>query len=106
MTVGFNWWREAEPDSTSPQAIAERVEAEWRAERRRERVQTEQPNGTVWPAGWPHEAPEHQLTITEAHQITQRHRECRADQCPRKAAALQTLIDSGRMTPDTSRQRP
>ncbi|MFI2284366.1 hypothetical protein [Nocardia beijingensis] len=44
------------------------------------------------------------MSVTEAHQTMQRHRACRADQCPRKAAARQTLIDAGRMKPDTSRE--
>ncbi|WP_067475513.1 hypothetical protein [Nocardia amamiensis] len=105
--VGFDWWREAEPDETSPQAIIDRVQAEWRAERRRERLRAEQAeSGDVGlrPTGWPHEAPDHPLSVSEAHWTMQRHRGCRADQCPRKAAARQTLIDAGRMVPDTSRE--
>src|SRR3981189_2350087 len=104
MTMGFNWWREAEANEESPQAIIARGQAECGAERRRERVRAEQPDARLWPAGWPHEAPEHLLSVPEAHQTMQRHRQCRADQCPRKAAARQVLIDAGRMKPDTSRE--
>jgi hypothetical protein len=99
--MGFNWWRDAEPDDMSAQAIIDRVAAEWRAERERERIRADP---GLWPTGWPHEAPEHPLSVSEAHQTMQRHRECRADQCPRKAAARRTLIDTGRMKPDTSRE--
>jgi hypothetical protein len=102
--MGFNWWRDAEPDDMSAQAIIDRVAAEWRTERERERIRAERPDPGLWPTGWPHEAPEHPLSVSEAHQTMQRHRECRADQCPRKAAARQTLIDAGRMKPDTSRE--
>lgn len=102
--MGFNWWREPEPDDTSVQAIIDRVQDEWRAQRRRERVRTELPDAGVWPTGWPHEAPDHPLTSPEAHLTMQRHRDCRTDQCPRKAAARQVLIDTGRMKPDTSRE--
>ncbi|MEU2039131.1 hypothetical protein [Nocardia niwae] len=100
--MGFNWWRDGEQDDMSAQAIIDRVTAEWRAAR--ERMGTEQPDAALWPTGWPHEAPETPLSVTEAHLTMQRHRTCRADQCPRKAAARQTLIDAGRMKPDTSRE--
>ncbi|MER7452068.1 hypothetical protein [Nocardia beijingensis] len=102
--MGFNWWRDGEQDDMSAQAIIDRVAAEWRAARERERISADQPGTGLWPAGWPHEAPETPLSVTEAHQTMQRHRACRADQCPRKAAARQTLIDAGRMKPDTSRE--
>jgi hypothetical protein len=102
--MGFNWWREAEPDDTSAQAIIDRVQAEIHAERRRERFRTERPDTARWPTGWPHEAPDRPLTVTEAHQAMQAHRGCRADQCPRKAAARQTLIAAGHMKPDPSRK--
>ncbi|WP_454195351.1 hypothetical protein [Nocardia sp. Marseille-Q1738] len=42
--------------------------------------------------------------MPEAHATMQRHRECRVQDCPRKAAARQTLIEAGRMKPDTSRE--
>ncbi|WP_330228211.1 hypothetical protein OHA40_18715 [Nocardia sp. NBC_00508] len=103
--VGFNWWREAEPDETSAQAIIDRVQEEWRAERRRTRIWTEQAaDARLWPIGWPHEAPDHPLSVSEAHWTMQRHRGCHVDECPRKAAARQALIDAGRIVPDTSRR--
>jgi hypothetical protein len=102
--MGFNWWRDAEQDDMSAQAIIDRVAAEWRAARERERPRTEHPDPGLWPTGWPHEAPDNPLSVPEAHRIMQQHRMCRADQCPRKAAARQALIDAGRMKPDTSRE--
>ncbi|WP_067467336.1 hypothetical protein [Nocardia amamiensis] len=104
--MAFNWWREAEPDETSAQAIIDRVQDEWRAERHA-RIRAEQAAGPadarLWPIGWPHEAPDQPLSVSEAHWTMQRHRGCRADECPRKAAARQALIDAGRIVPDTSR---
>ncbi len=102
--MAFNWWREAEQDDTSPQAIIDRVQAEWRAGRRHERIRAEQPDIGPRPTGSPHEAPDHELSVSEAHWIMQRHRGCRADQCPLKQVARRTLIDAGRMRPDTSRE--
>jgi hypothetical protein len=103
--VGFNWWREAEPDETSAQAIINRVTAEIRAEQSQAQARVRLHDDSMWPSGWPHEAPERPLDVPEAHQIMQQHRTCRADQCPRKEAARRTLIDAGRMKPDTSRMR-
>ncbi|MGW0250803.1 hypothetical protein ACWDYH_29635 [Nocardia goodfellowii] len=101
----FNWWRESALDGPSVQEIVDRVQAEWRAERRRSRTEDEYPaDAGLWPEGWPHEEPDRPLSVLEAHATMQRHRECRADDCPRKAAARRTLIDAGRMKPDTSRE--
>ncbi|BDT95731.1 hypothetical protein IFM12275_57070 [Nocardia sputorum] len=102
--MGFDWWRDGEQDDMSAQAIIDRVAAEWRAARERQRLRAEQPDAGMWPTGWPHEAPDTPLSVTEAHLAMQRHRACRTDQCPRKAAARQTLIEAGRMRPDTSRE--
>ncbi|MFE9323951.1 hypothetical protein ACIHDR_21605 [Nocardia sp. NPDC052278] len=103
--MGFNWWREAESDGTSVQAIVDRVQAEWKAERQRIDAKDARPtDAAFWPSGWPHDAPEVPLSVNEAHMTMQRHRGCRADECPRKAAARQTLISAGRMKPDTSRE--
>jgi hypothetical protein len=103
--VAFNWWREAEQDDTSPQAIIDRVQAEWRAERQRVQADAQPAETGLWPRGWPHEAPDHRLSVAEAHAIMQRHRGCRIPDCPRKAAARQTLIEAGRMRPDVSTER-
>ncbi|WP_069160135.1 hypothetical protein [Nocardia altamirensis] len=101
--MGFNWWREAEADDTSVQAIVDRIQEEWRAERRRQQVRAELSDAVAPHTVWPHEAPDRPLGISEAHAAMQLHKECRADQCPYKAAARQTLIDAGRMKPDVSR---
>ncbi|MGO4615293.1 hypothetical protein AB4305_12565 [Nocardia sp. 2YAB30] len=102
--MGFNWWREAESDGTSAQEIVDRVQAEWRAERQRSRADDQPANAGLWPHGWPHEAPDQPLSVSEAHWTMQRHRGCRVQDCPRKAAARQALIAAGRMKPDTSRE--
>jgi hypothetical protein len=91
----------------SPQAIIDRVQAEWRDGKRRKQLRSEQPtrgpDDRSRPVSSPHAAPERPLSVDEAHREMQRHRECRADQCQRKAAARQTLITAGHMKPDTSR---
>lgn len=105
MTVGFNWWRESESDRPSMQDIVDRVQATWRVENQRIQA-TGAPRSATGTAGSgsPHEAPDRAIGVAEAHLIMQRHRECRADECPHKAAARQVLITAGRMKPDTSRE--
>lgn len=93
--MGFNWWG-AVPAMTKElrvQDIVDRVQAEAVTK------------AGLWPVGWPHEAPEQPLSVPEAHKAMQNHHECRADECPRKAAAREALIAAGRMRPDTSRER-
>jgi hypothetical protein len=68
------------------------------------RVVEQRMDNTLWAIGFPHDAPDHELGVQEAHQTMQRHRGCRADECRRKAAARQTLISAGRMKPDSSRE--
>lgn len=105
MTVGFHWRREDLSGSTSVQEIVDRVQAEWRAENRRIQAMQERPaQAGFWPSGWLHDAPERPLSVDEAHMTMQRHGGCRGDECPRKSAARQALIDAGRMKPDTSRE--
>ena len=48
-----------------------------------------------------HAVPDRAITLGEAHAITQDHRLCVADECPRKLFALGLLIKTGRMVPDT-----
>ncbi|MBH0777251.1 hypothetical protein IT779_13260 [Nocardia sp. NEAU-351] len=57
------------------------------------------------PTGWPHEAPDRPLSVTEAHQAMQRHRDCHTDECARKTAARDVLIAAGRMVPAQPRTR-
>ncbi|MGW4371745.1 hypothetical protein ACWEKT_39625 [Nocardia takedensis] len=87
----FDWLgREIEPtgDGNTVQEIAARIAIEQAA---------------VLPAGWPHEAPERPLSVSEAHQATQRHIACHIDTCPRKAAAWRTLVEAGKVAPDARR---
>lgn len=57
----------------------------------------------MWPNGWPHEAPDEPLSILDAQKTMQRHRGCRREDCPRKNAAWYTLVEAGRIKPDSSR---
>ncbi|MGW6423027.1 hypothetical protein ACWF82_10160 [Nocardia sp. NPDC055053] len=59
---------------------------------------------SIWPYSWTHDAPDRPFTADEAHREMQVHRNCRLDGCVRKAVAFRTLIDAGRVTPDSSRQ--
>ncbi|WP_067468547.1 hypothetical protein [Nocardia amamiensis] len=60
---------------------------------------------SVWPHAWTHRAPDTPFTVKEAHDEMQRHRDCRLDHCPRKDAAFTVLIETGRVRPDSSRQK-
>jgi hypothetical protein len=70
-----------------------------------ERVAEQRMDNTLWARGFPHDAPDHELGVQEAHQTMQRHRNCDIAVCRRKRAAWQTLVDAKRIRPDASRQR-
>ncbi|WP_425302582.1 hypothetical protein [Nocardia wallacei] len=44
-----------------------------------------------------------QLTPQKAHAIMQMHLNCRTEECPRRRAAVRTLVEAGRLVPDSSR---
>ncbi|MEV0707384.1 hypothetical protein [Nocardia aurea] len=44
-----------------------------------------------------HQPPAAPFTIDQAHTVMQYHVACRANRCPRKAAALHALVEGGRM---------
>ena len=109
--MGSNWRHQ--PDSNTVEAIASRIQSEQAhhdqiiAERRRQQIQAEDSRAAdsgLWAHGWPHEAPDRPLSVDEAHTTMQRHRGCRAQDCPRKDAARRALIAAGRMKPDASRE--
>ncbi|MFI9632574.1 hypothetical protein ACIHAX_07760 [Nocardia sp. NPDC051929] len=52
-----------------------------------------------------HQAPVVPFTVYQAHQVMQIHRACRAKHCRRKDAALQTLIEAGRVIASTTKPR-
>ncbi|MGW4370124.1 hypothetical protein ACWEKT_31205 [Nocardia takedensis] len=52
-----------------------------------------------------HAAPLSPFNIGEAHRAMQEHMACRANRCPRKAAALDTLAEAGRLVPSTTKPR-
>ncbi|RDI53896.1 hypothetical protein [Nocardia mexicana] len=58
---------------------------------------------SVWPVGWPHEAPDRPMSVSDARHSMQRHRDCYREDCPRKRAAYQTLVDAGHIKPDSAR---
>lgn len=60
---------------------------------------------TMWAQDWPHEKPDRPLSVTMAHQAMQRHCSCRREDCGRKQAAWETLVDAGHIVPDAGRQR-
>ncbi|WP_280309107.1 hypothetical protein [Nocardia abscessus] len=69
------------------------------------RVAEQRMDNTLWAAGFPHDAPDHELGVEEAHRTMQRHRNCDVAVCRRKRAAWQTLVDAKRIRPDASRQK-
>lgn len=52
-----------------------------------------------------HQAPIVPFTIQQAHTVMRYHVACRAKRCPRKAAALDTLIEAGRVVPSQTKPR-
>lgn len=65
------------------------------------------PNGVAvpWRPLWACAAPPTRFTVRQAHREMQIHRHHRTEDCPRKAAAFQVLIEEGHATPDTGRIR-
>jgi hypothetical protein len=60
------------------------------------------PDGpSVWDiqADLPHRVPTAPLTLSEARRAVQEHRECDAEDCARKRAALRAQIAAGKLTP-------
>ncbi|MGY1946234.1 hypothetical protein [Nocardia asiatica] len=52
-----------------------------------------------------HQAPIVPFTISQAHTVTRYRVACRARRCPRKAAALDTLVQAGRVMPSETKPR-
>ena len=52
-----------------------------------------------------HQPPAVPFTIEQAHTVMQFHVACQANRCPRKAAALDTLVDAGRVVPNDTKPR-
>ncbi|TLG03250.1 hypothetical protein FEK35_21650 [Nocardia cyriacigeorgica] len=57
----------------------------------------------LWPIGYPRDAPDKPMPVLDAHLTMQRHRSCRVGECPRKSAAWMTLVEAGRIMPDSGR---
>lgn len=56
-------------------------------------------------SAWSHDAPGISLTISQAHDVMQLHRECRMENCDRKRAAYWMLVAEGRIRPDGRAER-
>lgn len=52
-----------------------------------------------------HQVPTVPFTVEQAHTVVQYHVACRAKRCPRKAAALQALVEAGRLVLSTTHPR-
>lgn len=65
----------------------------------------ESTTGPTWlPEDW-HSEPHARLRIAAAHRIMQIHRPCNPLDCPRKAAALALLVETGKLVPATRSPR-
>ncbi|MBL1077430.1 hypothetical protein JK358_23790 [Nocardia sp. 2] len=82
-----------DPDRLSVDRIRERIINE------RSASPADSPAALSDPATWSHQAPDHELTVQEAHRTMQRHRDCPVAECPRKASAFRVLVDAGRIKP-------
>jgi hypothetical protein len=66
----------------------------------RHRLMPNSPNdATAWLDATNHNAPLHPFSRLEAHAAWQQHSGCPKSECARKAAAIDTLIDAGVITP-------
>ncbi|RDI47023.1 hypothetical protein DFR68_10918 [Nocardia mexicana] len=63
----------------------------------------EAPPHTVESLAYTHAAPGRGFTVPQAHRAMQQHRTCRREDCPRKRAAYQALVDARRLRPDSGR---
>lgn len=54
-------------------------------------------------AEWTHSAPDSPISVQHAHRLMQEHRSCLVEDCPRKRAAWQTLVEVGHIKPDSAR---
>lgn len=64
---------------------------------------SEMPTQTLEFMAYTHTAPSRPFTVQQAHRAMQQHRNCRRDDCPRKRAAYQTLVDARHIRPDSGR---
>ncbi len=85
-------WPTRIPEGRSVAEIQQRV--------RKERSEMDT---AIWPIGYPHDAPDRPMSELEAQQTMQRHRSCQVGECPRKTAAWRTLVEAGRIKPDSGR---
>ncbi|RDI41754.1 hypothetical protein DFR68_1302 [Nocardia mexicana] len=66
---------------------------------------TETPTKTMDFAAYTHTAPGRPFTVPQAHRAMQQHRDCRREDCPRKRAAYQALVEARHIRPDSGRAR-
>ncbi|GAB2714607.1 hypothetical protein GCM10027089_43270 [Nocardia thraciensis] len=63
----------------------------------------EAPTNTREIVTYTHTAPGRPFTVPQAHRAMQQHRTCRREDCPRKRAAYQALVDARHIRPDSGR---
>ncbi|RDI48239.1 hypothetical protein [Nocardia mexicana] len=66
---------------------------------------SEAPSQHLEMVGWHHDAPHQPFTVKSAHQVMRQHKRCRREDCARKRAAWQTLVEARRITPDSGRMQ-
>ncbi|MFJ1461743.1 hypothetical protein [Nocardia sp. N2S4-5] len=102
--VVFDWWRE-DAEKQQPEDEPEHADRV-RAQRRREQILAEDARAAdagLWPNGWPHETPDHPLSVHEAQKIMQRHRGWQHRRVPPQGGGLAGV---GRGREDQTRLQP
>lgn len=95
VAVTVSWlWPTRIPQGRSVAEIRDRVEQEDALMDR-----------TIWPVGYPHEAPAQPMGVIEAQLTMQRHRTCQLGVCPRKTVAWNVLVEAGVIIPAVDRAR-
>lgn len=59
----------------------------------------------IWERCFRHTAPSRQYSVAEAHRVMREHRGCLREDCARKRAAWQVLVEERRIVPDAGRPR-
>ncbi len=94
----FDWWRR---DAGAAQVVDDII-ARAMDTPDTDSQQVKRPNILV-ALGFSHDAPTWSLSVGEAHRLMQQHLGCSVSDCDRKRAALQALVEAGKVTPDSGR---
>ncbi len=93
----FDWWRR---DAGAAQVVDDIIARAMDTPDTDSQVK--RPNILV-ALGFSHDAPTWSLSVGEAHRLMQQHLGCSVSDCDRKRAALQALVEAGKVTPDSGR---